>query len=62
LDIIEQVSKSVVNVSIIKLVHNIFYQAVPLAGMGSGTIIDAKGLILTPESSPCAMAENTSLN
>jgi serine protease Do len=47
LDIIEQVSKSVVNISTIKLVHNIFYQAVPLAGMGSGTIIDPKGLILT---------------
>ncbi len=48
LDIIEKVSKSVVNISIIKLVHNIFYQAVPVAGMGSGTIIDAaKGLVLT---------------
>jgi serine protease Do len=48
LDIIEKVSKSVVNISTIKLVHNIFYQAVPVAGMGSGTIIDAeKGLILT---------------
>jgi serine protease Do len=48
LDIIEQVSKSVVNISTVKLVHNIFYQAVPVAGMGSGTIIDAdKGLVLT---------------
>jgi serine protease Do len=47
LDIIEQVSKSVVNISTVKLVHNIFYQAVPVAGMGSGTIIDPKGLILT---------------
>lgn len=48
LDIIEQVSKSVVNISTVKLVHNIFYQAVPVGGMGSGTIIDAKqGLILT---------------
>lgn len=47
LDIIEKVSKSVVNISTIKLVHNIFYQAVPLEGMGSGTIIDPKGLILT---------------
>jgi serine protease Do len=47
LDIIEKVSKSVVNISTIKLVHNMFYQAVPVAGMGSGTIIDAKGLILT---------------
>jgi serine protease Do len=47
LDIIENVSKSVVNISAMKLVHNIFYQAVPVAGMGSGTIIDPKGLILT---------------
>lgn len=47
LDIIEKVSKSVVNISTIKLVHNIFYQAVPVEGMGSGTIIDPKGLILT---------------
>jgi serine protease Do len=48
LDIIEQVSKSVVNISTVKLVHNIFYQAVPVGGMGSGTIIDAQqGLILT---------------
>lgn len=47
LDTIEKVSKSVVNISTVKLVHNIFYQAVPVGGMGSGTIIDANGLILT---------------
>ena len=50
LDIIEKVSKSVVNISTIKLVHNIFYQAVPVGGMGSGTIIEtnnSNGLILT---------------
>jgi S1-C subfamily serine protease len=47
LDILEKVSKSVVNISTVKLVHNLFYQAVPIAGMGSGTIIDAKGYILT---------------
>jgi len=47
LDIIEKVSKSVVNISTIKLVHNMFYQAVPVSGMGSGTIIDADGFILT---------------
>ena len=47
LDIIEKASKSVVNISTIKLVHNMFYQAVPVSGMGSGTIIDDKGLILT---------------
>ena len=47
LELIEQVSKSVVNISIVKLVSNIFYQTVPVAGMGSGTIIDSNGLILT---------------
>lgn len=48
LDIIENVTKSVVNISTLRLVHNIFYQAVPVSGMGSGTIFDAeKGLILT---------------
>jgi S1-C subfamily serine protease len=47
LDIIEKVTKSVVNISAVKLVHNIFYQAVPVGGVGSGTIIDPKGLILT---------------
>jgi serine protease Do len=47
LDTIEKVSKSVVNMSTVKLVHNIFYQAVPIAGIGSGTIIDPEGLILT---------------
>jgi len=47
LEIIEKASKSVVNISTVKLVHNIFYRAVPVNGMGSGTIIDEKGLILT---------------
>jgi hypothetical protein len=39
LDIIEKVSKSVVNISTVKLVHTIFYQAVPVGGMSSGTIL-----------------------
>jgi len=47
LDTVEKVSKSVVNISTVKLVHTIFYQAVPVGGMGSGTIIDSKGYILT---------------
>ena len=47
LDTIEKATKSVVNISTVKLVHNIFYQAVPVAGMGSGTIIDNDGLVLT---------------
>ncbi len=48
LDIIEKATKSVVNISTLRLVRNLFYQAVPVSGMGSGTIFDAdKGLILT---------------
>jgi S1-C subfamily serine protease len=47
LDILEKVSKSVVNISTIRLVQNMFYQAFPIKGVGSGTIIDAEGHILT---------------
>ena len=47
LDILEKVSKGVVNISTIRLVHHMFYQAIPVEGMGSGTIIDPKGYILT---------------
>jgi len=47
LDILEKVSKSVVNISTIKLVYHMFYQTVPVKGVGSGTIIDPKGYILT---------------
>jgi len=47
LDILEKVSKSVVNISTVKLVNRIFYQAIPVEGMGSGTIIEPKGQILT---------------
>jgi serine protease Do len=48
LNTIEKVTKSVVNISTVRLVQNLFYQAVPISGMGSGTIFDAdEGLILT---------------
>jgi serine protease Do len=47
LDILEKVSKSVVNISTIRLVYSMFYQAVPVKGVGSGTIIDPRGYILT---------------
>jgi S1-C subfamily serine protease len=46
-DIIEKVSKSVVNISTIMLVQNIFYQAGPVGDTRSDTIIDKDGLILT---------------
>ena len=47
LDIVERVSKSVVNISTIRLVYSMFYQVVPVKGVGSGTIIDPQGYILT---------------
>lgn len=47
LDILDKVSKSVVNISTVRMVHHMFYQAVPVEGMSSGTIIDSKGHILT---------------
>jgi serine protease Do len=47
LDTVEKVSKSVVNISTIKLVHRMFYQVVPVEGMGSGTVVDPSGYILT---------------
>lgn len=34
LDILEKVSKSVVNISTIRLIQNIFYQVFPVKGMG----------------------------
>jgi S1-C subfamily serine protease len=47
LDIVEKVTKSVVNISTVKLVHRMFYQTIPVEGMGSGTIVDPNGYILT---------------
>jgi len=47
LNVLDKVSRSVVNVSTIKILQNIFYRAVPVKGMGSGTIIDPEGQILT---------------
>jgi len=47
LDTVEKVVKSVVNISTVKLIHRMFYQAVPVEGMGSGTIVDSNGYILT---------------
>jgi S1-C subfamily serine protease len=48
LDIVERVTKSVVNISTVKLIlSRMFYQTIPVEGMGSGTIVDSKGYILT---------------
>ena len=47
LDVVDGISKSVVNVSTVRLINHVFYRAVPIKGMGSGTIIDNKGQIWT---------------
>lgn len=47
LDLLERVSKSVVNISTTRLVYSMFYQVVPVKGVGSGTIIDEEGSVLT---------------
>ena len=43
LDIIEKASKSAVNISTVKLVHNLFYQAVPIRGMALVPLSIPKG-------------------
>ncbi len=47
LEVLDKVSRSVVNVSSIRVLQDIFYRTVPVKGMGSGTIIDPKGYVLT---------------
>jgi len=47
LEVVEKVTKSVVNVNTVRLLHDYFYQVVPVQGMGSGVIIDPKGFIIT---------------
>jgi S1-C subfamily serine protease len=47
ISIIEKVGPSVVNVNTVRLVHDAYMNVVPLRGMGSGIIMDAKGHIMT---------------
>jgi len=47
LDVIEKVSKSVVNINTVRLLHDFYYQVHPIQGMGSGVIFDPKGYVLT---------------
>jgi len=46
-EVIEKVTKSVVNVNTLKVFHDFFYRVVPVKGMGSGFIFDERGYILT---------------
>ena len=46
-EVIEKVTKSVVNVNTLKVFHDFFYRVVPVKGMGSGFIFDERGYTMT---------------
>jgi len=46
-DVIEKASRSVVNINTLRVFRDVFYQVVPVKGMGSGFIIDDRGYLLT---------------
>ena len=46
-EVIEKTSRSVVNINTLRVLHDFFYQVVPVKGMGSGFIVDERGYILT---------------
>jgi len=47
IEAVDKVSRSVVNVSTVKLIHDYFYRVMPIKGMGSGVIVDEAGFIIT---------------
>ncbi|MEM1586160.1 MAG: trypsin-like peptidase domain-containing protein [Candidatus Bathyarchaeia archaeon] len=47
IEMLERVSKSVVNINTLRVFQDFFYQVVPVEGIGSGFIFDEKGYILT---------------
>jgi len=47
LEVVEKVSKSVVNINTVRLLHDFYYQVHPIQGMGSGVIFDPRGYVLT---------------
>lgn len=46
-EVIDKVTKSVVNINTLRVFHDVFYRVVPVKGMGSGLILDETGYILT---------------
>jgi S1-C subfamily serine protease len=44
---VEKISKSVVNIASVKMIHDQIYRVFPVEGVGSGVIIDENGSILT---------------
>jgi len=47
IEAIEKVGKSVVNIASVRMVQDQLFRLFPIEGVGSGIIIDSKGLILT---------------
>lgn len=47
LDVIEEVSKSVVHINTVRVIRDYYQRRYPLKGSGSGFILDPKGLIVT---------------
>jgi S1-C subfamily serine protease len=47
LEVIEKVSKSVVNINTVRMLQDFYYQVHPIQGMGSGVIFDQRGYVLT---------------
>ncbi len=46
-EVVEKVTRSVVNINTLRVFHDVFYRVVPVKGMGSGVILDERGYILT---------------
>src|SRR3712207_2953425 len=44
---VETVSKSVVNIASVRILHDQMFRIFPIEGVGSGVVIDEKGYILT---------------
>src|SRR5919199_1207278 len=47
IEAVEKVAKSVVNIASVRMVQDQLFRVFPIEGVGSGIIIDSKGLILT---------------
>ena len=47
LDVLEHVSKSVVHVNTVRVVHDYYNRTLPLQGAGSGFIVDSDGIIVS---------------
>jgi len=46
-EVIEKVTKSVVNINTLRVFHDFYYRVVPVKGMGSGFVFDEKGYVMT---------------